>query len=998
MADPYTQKNNNINAQTDAMLDNKNQENLSFRQKLSNLTKIDPDITFRQKLSNLTKRSPDFDEDEATRSIASLTPIVGDAMAAKEVYDELQKDNPNYLLVGALGGAAIIGLIPGIGDAAAAAIRTGAKKALDVGKRIEVDPDAVGALGGNIRLAPRKRTSLTLDDFGYEEDNPVTKGFPRAKDWLSGKIKQAGKSEKLLDGATTAFLGTTRDKPLFLDIDFISSLKGASDEVRKKGDLKYDRLKKSVDEEGFNPERSEILIEVNHKGEAYIVEGNTRVTLAKELGVPNIKAEIRYKNGAELVDGPFSPQNILEKSSTGSYPEALAPKKISPSVYKDDLPPRPEEKSGEKYEDFLKRISLDESLPVSFKTSRGSTYKHFNDGSTFRNRADDQQKDVFVPQPIAPKTIFMSNNDTNKVGPLFTSRDPGLYQFTPIEGQEGTAQLVFTKNYGNPDHPNFKKAGDAVPNTEVSFTMEPKVGDHPIEIYESTNNNGALGGPRVSIHFGSEITEVFDDKKTKFAKGGILMNKQMELVLQGGGMADDGMTKDPVSGNEVPPGSLAKEVRDDIPAQLSEGEYVVPADVARYYGINFFENLRNQAKQGLNVMEQTGRIGGEPVPPSKPIMQAASGGMAQDLSNEELQAIKEVMGFRENFNTGTANAQKTTDQTFHSAAQTALDAQPTFKDTWSLGSTIFKPTAGAMTSWKVTLYSPEGKGVELTLPQEQPKYDELISKGYTTVKPIETVKPKPKEKEPKDPTDPFAGIDPNRWMNSFDYKNATVDTIFNNAQNLLKEKTGLGKVVSNIFGGGFLGLVNKMSNVAKARAQVILLEASGHAEKANLLKTSINGYIKENGLTIIDKNFNFAIDGKQFYEGIKKQNPNLVTRLSSSSTPTPPVEKGGGGGNGGSSDNDFSADPIEKVDANITSTSGLDKGITQTGKASEGNIGGTQNLLEVEKPTDSSATVDPGLVEKEIVDIGGANKGGLMMSKPKKKRSPRRKTGLAGKK
>lgn len=83
--------------------------------------------------------------------------------------------------------------------------------------------------------------------------------------------------------------------------------------------------------------------------------------------------------------------------------------------------------------------------------------------------------------------------------------------------------------------------------------MEPKVGDHPIEIYESTNNNGALGGPRVSIHFGSEITEVFDDKKTKFAKGGILMNKQMELVLQGGGMADDGMTKDPVSGNEVPP-------------------------------------------------------------------------------------------------------------------------------------------------------------------------------------------------------------------------------------------------------------------------------------------------------------------------------------------------------------------------------------------------------------------------------------------------------------
>ena len=29
---------------------------------------------------------------------------------------------------------------------------------------------------------------------------------------------------------------------------------------------------------------------------------------------------------------------------------------------------------------------------------------------------------------------------------------------------------------------------------------------------------------------------------------------------------------DPVSGNEVPPGSLPEEVRDDIPAMLSEGE------------------------------------------------------------------------------------------------------------------------------------------------------------------------------------------------------------------------------------------------------------------------------------------------------------------------------------------------------------------------------------------------------------------------------------------
>jgi len=92
------------------------------------------------------------------------------------------------------------------------------------------------------------------------------------------------------------------------------------------------------------------------------------------------------------------------------------------------------------------------------------------------------------------------------------------------------------------------------------------------------------------------------------------MNKQMEMAfMKQGGIKDDGMTKDPVSGNNIPPGSMATEVRDDVPAMLSEGEYVVPADVLRYYGVNFFENLRGQAKNGLQTMEQNGRIGGTPL-------------------------------------------------------------------------------------------------------------------------------------------------------------------------------------------------------------------------------------------------------------------------------------------------------------------------------------------------------------------------------------------------
>lgn len=115
-------------------------------------------------------------------------------------------------------------------------------------------------------------------------------------------------------------------------------------------------------------------------------------------------------------------------------------------------------------------------------------------------------------------------------------------------------------------------------------------------------------------------------KKLGFAEGGLAMEEQMSAILkEEGGLTDDGMERDPVSGNEVPPGSLAEEVRDDVDARLSGGEYVVPADVVRYYGVKFFEDLRGEAKEGLNTMEETGRIGGEPVPVDAPV-QAASGG------------------------------------------------------------------------------------------------------------------------------------------------------------------------------------------------------------------------------------------------------------------------------------------------------------------------------------------------------------------------------------
>ena len=79
-----------------------------------------------------------------------------------------------------------------------------------------------------------------------------------------------------------------------------------------------------------------------------------------------------------------------------------------------------------------------------------------------------------------------------------------------------------------------------------------------------------------------------------------------------GGLKTSETKVDPVSGNEVPVGSEPEEVRDNINANLSEGEYVVPADVVKFFGVDYFEKLRMKAKKGLEEMDKDGRIGGEP--------------------------------------------------------------------------------------------------------------------------------------------------------------------------------------------------------------------------------------------------------------------------------------------------------------------------------------------------------------------------------------------------
>ena len=115
---------------------------------------------------------------------------------------------------------------------------------------------------------------------------------------------------------------------------------------------------------------------------------------------------------------------------------------------------------------------------------------------------------------------------------------------------------------------------------------------------EDIMNQTNLTGPEI------EALVTLNEGKNK---GGSI-SKQMELFSEGG-LKQEGGTVDPVSGNDVPIGSTKEEVRDDIPAQLSEGEFVMPADVVRFHGLDKMMELRDEAKRGLKRMEAMGQMG-----------------------------------------------------------------------------------------------------------------------------------------------------------------------------------------------------------------------------------------------------------------------------------------------------------------------------------------------------------------------------------------------------
>jgi hypothetical protein len=617
---------------------------------------------------------PEVSFKDAATFVASATPIIGDAMAAKEVYDELQKDEPNYYLAGALGGAALVGLVPGLGDAAAKAIKKGATEVFDVAKRVEVDPNAMGSGLGNVRLKPKQddvaeAASILESDEALSAWQQANK-IPENKRQANTETAKAA-AEDLYQGNITSKEARAIIKE---DLPITSMYTAETMPSMPTVAQVAGSLGKKVQKTGV----------VGVKG--FDIPAGTRV--GSRLDIP------AYNNYDTWVVSIHDGKNDTKGSVLG-YGQAVRLKNI---------------KFGSESQDALD-IARGKARLRGAKAGTDTPEKPMGKATIARVYGDYVPEDPYALQEQARK--LLSDPEWTQVGmnpyrqSNFYDKNTGLPVFEADEVIQ-VGPLVLAKGVKKPTKTQLKQLA----------------------------------------------VRTKDGKLRLFNEGGAVMNSsdnQMEMLFDEGGIADDGMNVDPVSGNEIPPGSMASEVRDDIPAQLSEGEYVVPADVLRFYGVKFFEDLRSEAKKGMAQMEADGRIGGEPVGMEDPRgaesaltpeemamlqeMGMAVGGMVPQPTQSTDPYMQQQRMYQQPSpvamgNTGYSNG-GLEDGTAPAFTQTTFDPSM-----YGAGFSFLSPSTPTETTpapSTVMLYSPDGLTTQsFTLPAQQAEYDSKLAAGWST--------------------------------------------------------------------------------------------------------------------------------------------------------------------------------------------------------------------------------------------------------------------------
>jgi len=652
-------------------------------------------------------------------------PGVGTYYTVQDITEELEQENPNYLKIGLLAGTEVIGLIPGIGDAAANMIRKGADMAkgsdnvVDATSRIPQVPNrkrAEDKTQQDLSAAEwfKQTSQINFDDFDFNDlnlkqseieslakvqlgDAAVKEEEERVQRIIEARIPQITRAlSDMLDTKNKSVVSLDDYKDAVYMTETSSTVKSAAEGLANQqgllsklgpsmiNDMRISDRVDSIAEDIDNP----LLIEVLTSGrdrdlvEWAITENAIRKSYDKFMstkGMPrskDVKPQMSNEEYDELflnldeADNPKEWQQgakALIKKGRVADPSIKTPElEDSTRLLLENKITREEHLANvDKYKpvnawDALPRDPSDKALVFALDSNKRTDGLFVLDGATTEALGVSQ----------SPLSVGMRFNGRLDI-PAYTNNDTWIVAGTSpaVKGAGGKGSVT---TYAKAIH--YVADGDkpvkfvASPKTSEAIgtgeknktgyaTVSGIVGDLDVDAirakaaeylndpewtqvgFDPRRQGGfyvrAGENKHVPVREATEVIQIgplvlarnakLDFEYSGYNEGGMAMDEQMDAVFKssrtgyavGGSVdldsvPDNTVGMDPVSGNEIPLGSLPEEVRDDIPAQLSEGEYVVPADVVRYYGVKFFEDLRADAKFGYQDMEENGRIGGEP--------------------------------------------------------------------------------------------------------------------------------------------------------------------------------------------------------------------------------------------------------------------------------------------------------------------------------------------------------------------------------------------------
>lgn len=215
--------------------------------------------------------------------------------------------------------------------------------------------------------------------------------------------------------------------------------------------------------------------------------------------------------------------------------------------------------------------------------------------------AELDQKDMDLAQPL--------NFVRAKSGSSGFSEDPDgrkLYGKNPLDFELSRRNTEFSLDEAVNEREDMDVGGEADPRDEDDDV----IGDFTFikDLFRGGFDTGRDSESELNIgadYFYDDPTDVGGEADPRDERDDVIIN-----FNEGGEVKADFDGKDDEDEDEGDPPPLAKpeEVADDIPALLSEGEYVLPANVVRYIGLERIMDMHRQVLSEIQQMEDLGMI------------------------------------------------------------------------------------------------------------------------------------------------------------------------------------------------------------------------------------------------------------------------------------------------------------------------------------------------------------------------------------------------------